>query len=200
MHTLKLPFRRARRPVLRLSILAALAVAIAACGSDPFAMKASYGTEPFTFSLYALSGTGPANAPAALDLQTHAAVKVDGTFGFDLAFDLDRTGKIVLIPQRLVGTPLAGARIVSMQRISGTYESVLEAPQRNWVLDSTFTVAVGEVVGVKLTSSSCVYQLSQDMYAKLVVDSVKTGGLIFGRGVIDPNCGFRSFETGIPTK
>jgi hypothetical protein len=38
------------------------------------------------------------------------------------------------------------------------------------------------------------------MYAKIVVDSVKAGGLIFGRGVINPNCGFKSFAEGIPEK
>ena len=61
------------------------------------------------------------------------------------------------------------------------------------------SVLPGEVVVVRLTSSSCAYQLSSEHYAKFVVDSIKAGGLLFGRGMFNPNCGFKSFADGIPT-
>lgn len=199
MHTSNSFLSRRRRAAFGLFLVTGAAFALAAC-SDPFKLKAQYANDQFSYSLYGMSGAGPANAPSALDLIGRSPVKVDGSFAFDIAFDFDGKGKILIIPQRLVGTPINGARTISMQRISGTYESVLMAPTRNWVADSAFAVLPGEVVVVRITSMSCVYQLSSDMFAKVVVDSVKTGGLIFGRGLINPNCGFKSFAEGIPDK
>ncbi len=199
MHTLKSFLGRGRRAAHRPFLLALAALALSAC-DDPFELKASFSNEPFVYSLYGISGTGPANAPAALDLVGRSPVRVDGNFNFDIAFDFDGSGKIVILPQKLVGTPITGSRTVGLQRISGSYESVLLAPTTGWQLDSAVTLANGEVLGVRLTSATCAYQLSSDMYAKIVVDSIKAGGLIFGRGIINPNCGFKSFAEGIPEK
>lgn len=189
MSTMKLP--------LRILAMLSLAVLVSAC-SDPFKMKASYPTVPFVYSLYGLSGSGPANAPAALDIATGSAVKVDGNFAFDIAFDVDGTGRIRVIPQRLVGTPVSGSRSIGLQRLAGSYDAVLAAPTSGWKIDSLVTVLPGEVVGLRMTASSCLYQLSSEMYAKIVIDSVKAGGLMFGRGVFNPNCGFKSFAAGVP--
>lgn len=199
MRTLKSFLGRGRRAAHRPFLLALAALALSAC-DDPFKLKASLSNEPFVYSLYGISGSGPANAPAALDLLGRSPVRVDGSFNFDIAFDFDGTGKVVILPQKLVGTPISGSRTVALQRISGSYESVLLAPTNGWQLDSAVTLVPGEVLGVRMTSASCAYQMSTDMFAKLVVDSVKTGGLIFGRGLINPNCGFRSFAEGIPEK
>ena len=182
-----------------MAFVAMAALAVSAC-SDPFKVTAQYANTPFAFSLFALSGSGPANAPAAIDFGTLGAVRVDGSFGFDVAFDFDGTGKIRVIPQKLVGTSIGGSRTVGLQRVTGVYETVLLAPSKGWVLDSALSVLPGEVVVVRLTSTGCVYQLSSELYAKFVIDSVKAGGLIFGRGMTNPNCGFKSFEPGIPSK
>lgn len=191
--------RRGGRAALIPCVLAAAAWLATGC-SDPFKLKASYANEPFTYSVYGLSGTGPANAPAALDLVSRTTAKVDGSLAFDIAFDVDKSGKVLIIPQKYIGASLTGARSVYMQRVTGTYDALTEAPTKNWLLDSTMAVLPGEPVAIKMLSSSCVYQYSQELYAKIVVDSVKPSGLIFGRGVIDPNCGFRSFATGVPDK
>jgi hypothetical protein len=199
MPTINFPIRRPRHAPRNIALVAFALAAVAGC-SDPFALKASYANEPFVYSVYGISGSGPANAPAALDLVNRTTVRVDGSLAFDIAFDFDGTGKVVVVPQKLVGAPVSGSRVVYLQRLSGAYESNLLAPTRGWVADSTVRLLPGEVLGIKLTSASCLYQTSSDIYAKIVVDSVKTGGLIFGRGVVNPNCGFKSFETGIPTK
>ena len=199
MRTPNSSLSRGRRAVAGALLLAASALALAAC-SDPFKLKAQYANEPFTYSVYGMSGAGPANAPAALDLLGRSPMRVDGTFGFDIAFDFDGHGKILIIPQKLVGTPMSGARVVGLQRLSGSYESILEAPLHNWMLDSALAVIPGDVVGVRLSTASCVYQLSTEMYAKIVVDSLGSGGLMYGRGVFNPNCGFRSYADGVPDK
>lgn len=199
MHTTHSTLRRPVIGVRGMAVLALAVLAVAAC-SDPFAVKAQYANVPFTYALYGISGAGPANAPAALDIANVATVRVDGSFGFDVAFDFDGTGKIRIIPQKLVGASVSGGRTVGLQRLSGNYESVILAPAHGWVFDSLLTVLPGEVVGVRLTATSCAYQLSTEIYAKVVVDSVQHGGLIFGRGVMNPNCGFKSFADGIPSK
>lgn len=199
MHTLNSLRRRGLRAALLPCLFAAATWFAAGC-SDPFKLKASYSNEPFTYSVYGLTGNGPANAPAALDLVSRTTAKVDGSFSFDVAFDFDKSGKVLIVPQRLVGTPLAGSRTVYLQRVSGTYEAFGLAPSKNWLADSAIAVLPGEPVAIKIVSSSCIYQYSTDLYAKIVVDSVKPSGLIFGRGVIDPNCGFKSFAEGVPDK
>ena len=196
---MKFALRRGLRAALAPLAMALVAAALAGC-SDPFKLKASYANEPFVFSLYALTGQGPLNAPSALDLTARSVVRADGTFGFDVAFDLDRRGKILIYPQKLVGSSISGARTVGLQRVSGAYESLVIGPPTNYQPDSILAINVGEPVAIRLTSSSCVYQLSTELYAKIVVDSVVSGGLIFGRGVFNPNCGFRSFADGIPDK
>jgi hypothetical protein len=199
MHTTHPTLRRPLLGVRGLAVLALAVFAVAAC-SDPFALKAQYANVPFTYSLYAISGTTLVNAPSALDLTTTSAVRVDGTLAFDVAFDFDGTGKIRIIPQRLVGASTTGGRTIGLQRLTGTYESALVAPVHGWVFDSVLTVLPGEVIVVRLTTAACAYQLSTETYAKLVVDTVKAGGLLVGRGVMNPNCGFASFADGIPSK
>jgi len=199
MHTMSFALRRGLRAALAPLAVTLVAVALAGC-SDPFKLKASYANEPFVFSLYALTGKGPLNAPSALDLTARSVVRADGTFAFDVAFDLDGRGKILIYPQKLVGSSVSGGRTVGLQRVSGTYEALLLGPPGSYQTDSILTVNVGEPVAVRLTSSSCLYQLSSDLYAKIVVDSLGSGGLMYGRGVFNPNCGFRSFADGIPDK
>jgi len=199
MQTSICSFRRGVRAVLGPLAMALVAVALAAC-SDPFKLKASYANETFTFALYALSGSGPLNAPSALDLTARTVVRADGNFAFDVAFDLDSKGKILVFPQRLVGSAASGARSVAMQRVGGAYESLVLAPTGGWQLDSILSITPGETVAIRLTSPSCVYQLSNELYAKIVVDSLAPRGLMFGRGVFNPNCGFRSYAEGVPDK
>ncbi len=199
MHTMNSTHRRRLRAALLPCLLASAAWLATGC-SDPFKLKANYANEPFTYSVYGLSGKGPVNAPAALDLVSRTTAKVDGGLNFDIAFDFDQSGKVVIVPQKLVGASLAGSRSIYLQRVTGTYEALTEAPTKGYLLDSTVAVLPGEPVALKLVSASCTYQYSSDLYAKIVIDSVKANGLIFGRGVIDPNCGFRSFADGVPDK
>jgi len=198
MHTPNSIARRPRHGVRALVVLTLVVVAVAACASDPFAVKAQYANEPFVYSLYGISGSGPANAPAALDFSSRTTMKVDGSLAFDVAFDFDGKGKIRIMPQKLVGAAVSGARTVGLQLLPGVYESVIEAPSKGWQVDSMLTILPGEVVGVRIASGSCAYQSTTVLYSKFVIDSVKAGGLIFGRGVMNPNCGFRSFADGIP--
>ena len=84
-HTL--PFRRPAGP-RRLPLFALLAAmfAVAAC-DDPFKVKANYENGSQAFQVYALSGT-PTNLSSALLLPVRSVTRVDGSFAFDVAFDI----------------------------------------------------------------------------------------------------------------
>jgi hypothetical protein len=65
-------------------------------------------------------------------------------------------------------------------------------------------MAPGEVVVVQsahnIAGELCQYALSPNVYAKIAVDSIDLASrTLFLRLGLDPNCGFRSFVTGLPT-
>lgn len=131
---------------------------------------------------------------------------VDANASFDVAFDINSDGRIVLYPPKVLVTALTGTNSVGLQKVAGTYESVERAPTSGYVRDSALVVTKAEVVVIDAQRTAanagqdyCSFALSPSIYAKLVVDSVKVStGNIFIRLTVNPNCGFRSFLEGIP--
>jgi len=129
---------------------------------------------------------------------------VDGFAGFDIALDIDANGKAVVYPVKLVVAVPGGTRAVGLQRASGTFETVLAAPSTGYETDSALVMAPGEVVAIQSPHNGsgdiCQFSISPNVYAKIAVDSVNLATrVIYLRMGFDPNCGFRSFATGIPT-
>lgn len=187
--------RRLRRGVL-VSTLAALAGA-AGC-EDPFKITAQYPNVDVTFELWALDGA-PAAYPTAVLVPQATAVRLDAAGSFDLAFDIDSTGRAVVLPVGTVVSPIAGTRTVEFQRGVGTYNTIVEAPKTGWQADSSLTVNEGQSFLVKVNTLYCQYDFQQVVYAKFIVDSVipaERRMKISAR--INPNCGFRSFLSGVP--
>ncbi len=188
----------------RLALLATMCVVIVlnACGNVT-SLKASLPTSVDTLSVWALSGTPPAY-PSAISIVARQPVRVDGFAAFDVAFDIDDKGNVVVYPVKLVVTTPGGSRPVGMQKVAGTFETVLEAPQTGFETDSALVLARGEVVVLQSQHNSsgdlCQFAVSPQIYAKVTVDSVNLGArTVFLRMGLDPNCGFRSFADGIPT-
>jgi hypothetical protein len=123
---------------------------------------------------------------------------------FDIAFDIDAGGKVVIYPLRRVvpPSPVQAGRRVGLQVVPGTFESVTEAPAKGYAYDSVaVTVGPGEVVAVQAQTAQCSLELSPYNYSKIVVDSVIPAiQAIYVRIASDPNCGFRSFLPGIPSR
>jgi hypothetical protein len=189
--------RLGRRPAL----FAALALTLAAAGAceDPFNLEATSETDPLTIEVWAVNGS-PDEYPSALVLPPPSTlVRPDANGNFDIAFDVDVDGKLLLIPMRLVVTPLLGARDVKFIESPATFDQVVAAPIDGWENDSTIALDPGDVVIVRVFANQCQLQLRQYIYAKLVVDSIipaeRRARL---RGRLNPNCGFRSFLEGIP--
>lgn len=185
-------------------VVVALATVLVACG-DPTRPKATTVNLLLNYSVYGLTGAPPATANA-MNLFIGPS-RADATFNFDVALDLDATGKILVYPVRAVAGPLAGLvpTRVGLQTISGSFESVREAPDRGYDTLSVKSIAPGTVVVaelVDLVQGLCIYSLNgSSTYAKFVVDSVNPATRRFYvRSVGDANCGYRSLvPDSIPT-
>jgi len=185
-------------------VVVALATVAVACG-DPTRPKATLVNLSLSYSLYGLSGAPPATANA-INLFVGPS-RADASFSFDVALDLDPSGKILVYPVRAIAGPLAGLvpTRVGLQTVSGSFESVSVAPDRGYDTLSVRTITPGTTVVaelVDLVSGLCLYSLvGSQQYAKFVVDSVTPSTRKFYvRSVGDANCGYKSLvPDSIPT-
>jgi hypothetical protein len=188
----------------RLAVLATISVAVVlnACG-DPTNLKASLPTALDTLSVFALTGTPP-SYPSGLSIVAGQAVRVDGFAGFDVALDINSSGSAVVYPVKLVVASPGTARPVGLQKVTGLFETVLEAPSAGYKTDAEVVLAPGETLVIQSPHNGsgdiCQFAISPYLYAKITVDSVKLDSrILYLRMGIDPNCGFRSFADGLPT-
>lgn len=200
-NSLSAPHTRRRPLVLALLVLS---TAGAFACDDPFALEATTETVRDTLAAFAMTGTPPA-FPSAFHAGSGGVVRIEPDIGFDVAFDINPDGSVRVIPARLVSqTKLVFGQVTPTHQVavvtpSGPFDGVTIAPRSGYGIDSLVTVTPGETVVLRVESDRCQFQLSQILYAKFVVDSVNTSSRqIFFRTVRNPNCGFRSFEPGIP--
>lgn len=198
---------RSPRAAARLAALLSTVAAGAACGGkDPYAPVAQYPTIPTTsFTLFPLSRVvAPGNS--ALDLRSPLPVRpevyLSSTLGelvpnFDFAVDVDSAGHIVFLPPKLVTSTTYVPR-TGFQISSTLYDSLRAAPGGTYQADSAFRVTTGQTVVVQAQGVAC--PVASPFYAKVVIDSVSAAtGAMYLRAYVDPNCGFKSFTSGIPT-
>jgi len=177
-------------------------VGLSAC-SNPTNLKASLPTAVDTLSVFALSNTPP-TYPSGISILARQAVRVDGFASFDVALDINAAGNAVIYPVKLVVSSPGGSRPVGMLKLTAVFDSLAIAPKTGYETDSALVIAPGEVVVVQSPHNSsgdlCQFTLSPNIYAKIAVDSVNLASrTIYLRLGLDPNCGFRSFVTGLPT-
>lgn len=180
--------------LVRVAIVAGAVLAVA-CG-DPTRPRATYANAANTYTLYTLTNS-PAVSPNALSFLGGVS-RANGAFAFDVAFDLDATGRPVVYPVRLIGGAAAGTlKRVGLQVVSGAYESVTEVPSTGYDTLNTKVLLPGQVLAVEMRDpTSCFSSIySQLLYAKLVIDSVDVPNRrLYARSVTDLNCGYRSVE------
>jgi hypothetical protein len=183
-------------------VLAAAAVATLglACG-DFTGVPASLPTISDTGTVYAINGA-PAGAPSGLHVFTGTLVPVDQSFAFDVGFDLDSTGAIVAYPQRTVATALSTTtHPVGLQTVKDTFEAVISAPKSGYRADTALVIQRNVVVLVQSTDQNvCATALTgTQLYAKFQITEVnRLTRQLKIRWTADPNCGFVSFESGVP--
>ena len=122
----------------------------------------------------------------------------------DVAFDIDAQGKVVVYPMRLVVSPITPFRDVGLLKGTGTFDAITRAPNSGYLTDKSVTLSPGEVLILQTARNTgndiCIYGISPYIFAKIGLDSVDLKDRsIFFKSTVNPNCGFRSFKTGIPT-
>lgn len=186
--------------IRRTLVLAASAVVgvLVAC-DDPFAPRADSPNLDATIEVWALTGA-PASYPTVHLVPQRLTVRPDAAASFDLGFDIDADGRLLVLPvSKVVTNTTLGDRRVGIIRTSEIYNTITEAPRDGWIFDSTLTVNVGQVFIVRVQTQFCQNQFQSEVYAKYQVDSViPAERRIRLSGRVNPNCGFRSFLSGIP--
>lgn len=182
-------------------IVASLAAASVACG-DFTGVPASLPTlSADSAAVYAINGA-PLGAPTALHVFSGTLLAADASFSFDIAFDINSAGEIVFLPQRAVASGLATTHTVALQKDTvNTFDGVTRAPSGGYRPDTALTARVGQVVLAQVTDpNACGFSISgTTLYAKLQVRSLDpVNRTLKLRYTVDPNCGFRSFASGIP--
>lgn len=189
-----LPAPRALRLVATLA-----AAAVAGACSDPYKQTATYTNVDQPLTVHALSGT-PLYFATALSIPGATITKVDGSFSFDVAFDIDKSGNIVYLPPHMVGENPMGNRRVGIQKSAVPYGSIQQAPLSGYVFDSVTVARVGETVVVQTPASTCSLYTLPFMYAKIIIDSIEpVSRTLYGRSMVNQNCTFRSLAAGLPT-
>jgi len=197
--------RHTRRAAAALRAAGALLALAAAACSDPFSVEADFDTVESVVTLRALTGT-PLELPLALLVApVPQVVRPASDFVFDLAFDLDAAGAAQLYPVDVVARPsvIAGRR-VGLQKITGrSYDEVTRAPDGGYDFSDPMPVAVGDVIVVQaIGHPSCLTSFfSTLVFAKLRIEAIDPAARTMSvRVLVDPNCGFRGFESGTPSR
>ena len=84
-----------------------------------------------------------------------------------------------------------------------TFDQITRAPAGGYDFDESFEAAVGDVfVMQSVGHPSCAGSFfSSVIYAKLRVEAVDPASRTLTlRVLVDPNCGFRGFESGTPSR
>ena len=182
-----------------LAVMAATAAIGTAACDDPFAPRASTPVRTDSFLVYAVSKT-PVNVPSAFNIILFTPLRLEPTYGFDLVFDINDAGEVVLIPVKLVGGAITAGRRVGLQQITGAYDAVTRAPNSGYQYDSSLALSVDESAVVEVSTDVCQFQTSRVIYAKLQIKAIDPASRTMSfRITYDPNCGFRSFLPGVPT-
>ena len=187
---------RGRRAILVSAL--SLAGVLVAC-DDPFAPTASIANFTTAIEVWAITGA-PTSYPTVILVPQALVVRPDAAGSFDVGFDIDPDGRLLVVPMSKIVSPLTGTRSIGIIRTSTIFNTILEAPRNGWTFDSTLAVNVGQSFLLRVQTQYCSGQLRNEIYAKYnVVEVDVVERRIVLTGFVNPNCGFRSFQTGIPT-
>ena len=178
--------------IIRITSVVSLA-GFAACG-DPTSIRANFETIADTITVFALTGT-PLSVPTALNTFRHEAVRAEATSQYDVVFDIDPSGRVILYPPGAVG----GFGRAGLRTVSEDFDALETAPDSGFDSDDPLIIDAGQVVVIRAEPLECGNSLNPEIYTKLVVDNVDLGNrTITFRVRVNPNCGFRDLTEGVP--
>src|SRR5262245_29399906 len=117
-----------KRPSGALTVAVGAVLALAAACGDFTSVPASLAVVSDSGTVYALNGAPP-GAPTALHVYTGSRLAADASFFFDVAFDIDAQGNVVILPQRAVASGLASSHTVGLQNVATDYSALEKAPK-----------------------------------------------------------------------
>lgn len=194
-----------------------LAAGVVACG-DPYEVRARLEVVEDTLVLNSIGDlSAPPTAPVVLDIASQAnlfdattripaARRLGADFynngvGFDVAIDV-QGDSVVFMPPRRVASSLAAVRRVGLRRDTIAFDAAPIAPRSGYVFDSVSVAArQGQTVFIVSQHPVCGREFSRELYAKVgVLDIDPASKTATVRVRLDPNCGFRSFLPGVPSR
>jgi hypothetical protein len=176
------------------------ALAAVGCG-NPTKQPAAIAVAYDTLTAYALNQATPYE-PTAFYMATNELVVPAGTGGFDIAFNLDNIGNVIVYPAKLILTASGAPNTVGLQLMFVSFNSITIAQHSGYEFNDSLVVApheTFEVVSQNLTACTAVSITSQELlYGKFIIDSINPdSGQIFFRAVVDPNCDYDTLVPGV---
>ncbi len=171
-----------------------LVVALTACG-DPFRPRANLANIDAEFTVFALTET-PVALPTAVNIFFARPVRTDPAIGYDIVFDILDGQPVLLPPSRVGAFGRAGMIMMTVP-----YEAVTEAPRTGYNENDALPVQAGDVIAIRSEISRvCLGQLTPFIYARMQIVHIDAEERSFEVQMrSNPNCGFRSFEEGVPS-
>jgi hypothetical protein len=182
------------------ALLVALAGVAFVSGCDKATgLKAQFPNLEAKPTVWAMNGTA-VTLPSGLSVRGVSPVRIDATFLFDLAFDLDASNVVQVYTLSRIANELAGTHRVGIQSSAAAFASLLKAPTNGYSYDTVLALPIGKTILVDVSEASCSTSfLGANIHAKLSVDSVNTTTrAIYLHLLSDPNCGFRALDQGTP--
>ena len=144
-----------------------------------FALNGSYQTAPTAYSIFSGAvGQG--------------LVRAGSSLSFDVAFDLDPSGNVLLMPVRAVASQLAATHRVGLQLSDAPFETIKDAPKTGYRNDTTTVVPLNKTVLIESAdASACANGFFSNpvIYAKLIVLAVDPSARTLKiRYTGNPNC------------
>ncbi|HEU4697957.1 MAG TPA: hypothetical protein VFS40_02165 [Gemmatimonadales bacterium] len=183
-------------------LLAAAALAGAAC-SDPNQLSpATDANAVDTVTLYALRGT-PLDSASAFSIPANQTVRTTITSAFDFAYDVESGAagvQHVFLPLAALGLS-AGSTNPGLIATEQAFDQITEPAGSGYTTDSAVVIAPGEryIARSRVTCSTVAGTVPA--YAKLEILSVSDApgfASVTFRVLANTNCGYRSLAPGIP--
>lgn len=187
--------------IAKLCVAAGVLTTLAACDDD-LGRAAFSVRDPVGLTVYAMNGSAQ-SLPSGIEIKLLQAVRIDPSWAFDLAFDLDASNNVIVHTPKSISTELVSLPRIGMQPSTLAFAALIDAPGSGFVYDSLLTVPVGQTVVVDKIDPTCNRFggafLGFNIRAKFVIDSVSTSRrAIYLTMLSNPNCGYRSLEPGEP--
>lgn len=177
------------------SLLLAIGIAAAACSTNQLD-PAQIDNVVDTITLGALIGTS-ISTPSAYSIPDARAVRTDQTAAFDFAYNIDATGRRLLLPLDALGLGAANASNPGLQKSAETFAGLTNPPTNGYLTKDSIVVATGDVL-VARSRIACFLGVPE--YAKLQILSFDDAKRTVRFQVLaNVNCGYRNLEIGIPT-